>query len=111
MIVTQTPLRISLIGGGTDLPAYYRNHEDAGVISTAIDKYVYVVMKRRFDDSIRVGYTRTELARSVDEVQHELVRESLRLTGINRGIEISTMADVPAEGTGLGSSSSVTVGL
>ena len=111
MIISQTPLRISFVGGGTDLPEYYERHEHAGVISTAIDKYVYVILKDRFDSKIRVGYTRTELVDAVDQLQHELVRESLRCTGIDRGVEISTMADVPAEGSGLGSSSSVTVGL
>src|SRR5438270_9664704 len=104
MIISQTPLRISFVGGGTDLPDYYERYDNAGVISTAIDKYVFVILKQRFDCKIRVGYTRTELVDSVDQLQHELVRESLRLTGIDRGVEISTMADVPAEGSGLGSS-------
>jgi D-glycero-alpha-D-manno-heptose-7-phosphate kinase len=110
MIITQTPLRISLAGGGTDFPDFYMT--DGGcVISTAIDKYIYVVIKERFDDKIRVGYSKTEMADSIDEIEHELVRECLRKTGINHGIEISTMADIPSEGSGLGSSSSVTVGL
>lgn len=110
MIITQTPLRISFAGGGTDFEDYYR--VDGGcVVSSAIDKYIYVVIKERFDDKIRVGYSRTELVDHVDEVQHELVRECLRKTGIVRGVEITTMADIPSEGSGLGSSSSVTVGL
>ncbi len=110
MIITQTPLRISLLGGGTDFPEYYRQ-EGGCVLTTAIDKYVFVIIKARFDELIRVGYSRTEMVESVDQVQHDLVRETLRLTGIERGVEISTMADIPAQGTGLGSSSAVTVGL
>ena len=110
MIISQTPLRISFVGGGTDLPSFYRL-EGGAVVSTAIDKYVYVIAKERFDDQIRVGYTQTEIARSIDEVKHDLVREALRKTGVNNGLEIVTVADIPSEGTGLGSSSSVTVGL
>lgn len=110
MIITQTPLRISFAGGGTDFADYYKI--DGGcVISSAIDKYIYVVIKERFDDKIRVGYSKTEMVDSVDDVEHELVRECLRKTGITHGVEISTMADIPSEGSGLGSSSSVTVGL
>ncbi|NLE75614.1 MAG: GHMP kinase, partial [Chloroflexi bacterium] len=81
------------------------------VLSSAIDKYIFVIIKARFDDKIRVGYTRTEMVDSVDQVEHELVREALRLTGIARGVEIATMADIPSAGSGLGSSSTVTVGL
>lgn len=110
MIITQTPLRISFAGGGTDLADFYR--VDGGcVISSAIDKYIYVIIKERFDDKIRVGYSKTEMVDSVDEIEHELVRECLRMTGITQGVEISTMADIPSEGSGLGSSSTVTVGL
>ncbi len=110
MIVTQTPLRISFLGGGTDFREFYRQ-EEGWVLTSAIDKYIYVVIKERFDAKIRVGYTRTEMVDHIDELQHELVRECLRKTGILRGIEISTMADIPSEGSGLGSSSTVTVGL
>lgn len=110
MIITQTPLRISFAGGGTDFADFYKT--DGGcVISSAIDKYVYVIIKERFDDKIRVGYSKTEMVDSIDEIEHELVRECLRKTGITQGVEISTMADIPSEGSGLGSSSSVTVGL
>ncbi len=110
MIISQTPLRISFFGGGTDLPGFY--HKEPGwVLSTAIDKYIYVIVKERFDDRIRVGYTRTELVDNIDEIEHELVRESLRHTGITRRLEISTMGDIPSGGSGLGSSSTVTVGL
>ncbi|MGB9722731.1 MAG: GHMP kinase [Chloroflexia bacterium] len=110
MIITQTPLRVSLFGGGTDFPEFYRR-EGGCVLTMAIDKYVFVIIKARFDDLIRVGYTRTELVEKPEQVQHDLVREALRLTGLSRGVEIATMADVPAQGTGLGSSSAVTVGL
>jgi D-glycero-alpha-D-manno-heptose-7-phosphate kinase len=110
MIITQTPLRISFAGGGTDLPGYY-TREDGGVVSTAIDKYVFVIVTQRFDQKIYVNYTKKEIVDSVDEIRHELVREALRYTGLREGIEITMLADVPAEGTGLGSSSSITVGL
>ncbi|MFN8487886.1 MAG: GHMP kinase [Caldilineaceae bacterium] len=110
MIITQTPLRISFLGGGTDFREFY-HQEEGWVVTSAIDKYIYVIIKERFDQKIRVGYTRTEMVDDVDEVQHELVRECLRKTGITSGIEISTMADIPSEGSGLGSSSTVTVGL
>jgi len=110
VIITQTPLRISFAGGGTDFKGFY-DKEYGAVVSAAIDKYIYVIIKERFDDLIRVGYTRTEMVESVDEIQHELVRECMRMVGIKNGIEVSTMADIPSEGSGLGSSSTVTVGL
>ena len=110
MIITQTPLRISFAGGGTDFKGFYERDYGA-VVSTAIDKYIYVIIKERFDDLIRVGYTRTEMVETVDEIHHELVRESMRLVGVDKGIEVATMADIPSEGSGLGSSSTVTVGL
>ncbi|MCX6368147.1 MAG: GHMP kinase [Armatimonadetes bacterium] len=110
MIIVQTPLRISFAGGGTDFPDYYER--DGGcVVSTAIDKYIYVIIKDRFDKSIRIGYSRTELVASVDDIEHELVREAMKKVGVHYGIEIATMADIPSEGSGLGSSSSVTVAL
>lgn len=110
MIITQTPLRISFVGGGTDFRDYYAQEEGC-VLSSAIDKYIFVIIKERFDDKIRVGYTETEMVDSLDEVKHELVREALRKTGITRRIEVATMGDVPSAGSGLGSSSTVTVGL
>jgi D-glycero-alpha-D-manno-heptose-7-phosphate kinase len=110
MIISQTPLRISFLGGGTDFRAFFRQ-EEGWVLTSAIDKYIYVIIKKRFDHKIRVGYSQTELVDHIDELQHELVRETLRKTGITRGVEISTMADIPSEGSGLGSSSTVTVGL
>lgn len=110
MIVVRTPLRVSFLGGGTDFPEHYRNHGGA-VISTAIDKYIYVIVKQRFDDMVYVNYSKKEIVESVTELEHELVREAMRLTGVEQGVEITTLADVPSSGTGLGSSSSVTVGL
>lgn len=108
MIIVQSPLRISLFGGGTDFPDFYRQ-EGGCVLSTAIDKYIFVVIKQRYDDMLRIGYTRTELVDSVDKIEHELIRQALLKTGISRGVEITTMGDIPA-GSGLGSSSAVTVG-
>lgn len=110
MIITQTPLRISFLGGGTDFRDYFLQ-EEGWVLSCAIDKYIYVTIKERYDDRIRVGWTKTELVDDLDELEHELVRECLRKTGITKRVEISTMADIPSEGSGLGSSSTVTVGL
>jgi len=80
------------------------------VLSSTIDKYIFVTAKRRFDHLLRVGYTRTEMVESIDQIQHELIRESFRMTGITYGVEITTMGDIPTAGTGLGSSSTVTVG-
>jgi D-glycero-alpha-D-manno-heptose-7-phosphate kinase len=110
VIIVQTPLRISFFGGGTDFPQF-TSGEDGCVLATAIDRYIFVILKERFDEMIRVGYTRTELVHSIEDLQHELVRETLRRTGISRRIEISTMADIPSAGSGLGSSSTVTIGL
>jgi len=110
MIISQTPLRISFLGGGTDFREFFQE-EPGWVLSSAIDKYIFVTIKERFDDRIRVGYTRTELVDRVDEVEHELVRACLHRTGISKRVEINTMADIPSEGSGLGSSSTLTVGL
>jgi D-glycero-alpha-D-manno-heptose-7-phosphate kinase len=110
MLITQTPLRISIAGGGTDLESYYRQSGGA-VLSSAIDKYVYVILNKRFDDKIYISYSKKEIVDSVDEIQHELVREALRISGIKKGVEIAIMADIPSSGSGLGSSSSLTVGL
>jgi D-glycero-alpha-D-manno-heptose-7-phosphate kinase len=111
MIITQTPLRIGLLGGGTDLPGYYREH-GGRVLNCAIDKYVYVIVKQRFDDDIYVNYSKKEIVSRVDDLEHELVREAMRMTGVAGGVEITTLADIPsAGGSGLGSSSAVTVGL
>jgi len=109
LIIVQTPLRISFFGGGTDFPSFFME-EGGCVLTSAIDKYIYVAVKERFDSKLRIGYTQTEMVDSVDEIQHELIREALRLTSIHSSIEITTMGDIPSEGSGLGSSSTVTVG-
>lgn len=109
MIITKTPLRISFTGGGTDLAAFYKNGYGA-VVSTSIDKYIYITVNKRFDDSIRVSYSQTEIVNHVDELKHDIARECLRMVGIPGGVEITSIADIPS-GTGLGSSSSFAVGL
>ena len=111
MIISQTPLRIGLLGGGTDLPGYYREH-GGRVLNCAIDKYVYVIVKQRFDDAIYVNYSKKEIVSRVDDLEHELVREAMHMAGVMNGVEITTLADIPSGGgSGLGSSSAVTVGL
>lgn len=109
MIIVQTPLRISFFGGGTDFPSFFME-EGGCVLTSAIDKYIYVAVKERFDSKLRIGYTQTEMVDNIDQIQHELIREALRVTGIHSGLEITTMGDIPSEGSGLGSSSTVTVG-
>ena len=110
MIVTQTPLRIGIVGGGTDLPGYYREH-GGRVLNCTLDKYVYVIVKERFDRDIYVNYSKKEVVSRVEDLQHELVREAMLATGVTSGVEITTLADIPSSGSGLGSSSAVTVGL
>jgi D-glycero-alpha-D-manno-heptose-7-phosphate kinase len=110
MIITQTPLRIGLLGGGTDLPSYYLEH-GGRVLNCAIDKYVYVIVKERFDDDIYVNYSKKEIVSRVEDLEHELVREAMQMAGVTKGVEITTLADIPSAGSGLGSSSAVTVGL
>jgi D-glycero-alpha-D-manno-heptose-7-phosphate kinase len=110
MIISQTPLRIGLVGGGTDLPDFYRKH-GGRVLNCAIDKYVYVIVKQRFDDDIYVNYSKKEIVAHVDDLEHELVREAMQMTGVCSGVEITMLSDIPSSGSGLGSSSSITVGL
>ena len=110
MIISRTPLRISFAGGGTDLKSFYEL-EPGAVLSTAIDKYIYITVNKKFDHRIRLSYSKTEIVDTVNEIQHDLVRESMKLTGVTSGIEITSIADIPSRGTGLGSSSSFTVGL
>ena len=110
MIIAQTPLRISFAGGGTDFREFWSDH-GGGVVSSAIDKYIHVIIKERFDDLIVLNYSKREVVESVEEIQHELIRESMKKTGVEKGLEITTLADIPSKGTGLGSSSTVTVGL
>ena len=110
MVISRTPLRISLVGGGSDLEAFYR-HGVGAVVTAAIRKYVYVTVNKKFDSRIRASYSTTEVVDSVGELRHELIRECLTKLGISGGIEITSISDVPSEGTGLGSSSTYTVGL
>jgi D-glycero-alpha-D-manno-heptose-7-phosphate kinase len=110
MIVSKTPLRMSFVGGGSDLPVFYRE-ELGAVLSTSIDKYMYICVNKKFDGRIRVSYSRTEDVGLRHQVEHPLVREALNLVDIDGGIEIASMADIPSKGSGLGSSSTYTVGL
>jgi D-glycero-alpha-D-manno-heptose-7-phosphate kinase len=110
MIIVQTPLRISFAGGGTDLPQYYRRRGGA-VVNAAIDKATFVIVSARYDDKIYVNYSRKEIVAVADEIQHELVRETMKLAGIRHGVEVTLLSDIPSGGSGLGSSSSFTVGL
>ncbi len=110
MIIVRTPLRISFVGGGSDLKAFYA-HSDGQVVCTAIDKFVYAIVKERFDDMIYINYSKKETVEHVDDIQHDLVREAMKTTGVKKGIEITTLADIPSSGSGLGSSSSITVAL
>jgi D-glycero-alpha-D-manno-heptose-7-phosphate kinase len=110
MIITRSPLRISLGGGGTDLPSYYREHEGF-LIAAAIDKYVYITVHDTFQEEIILKYSRLERVASTAEIEHPIMRNCLELIGLERGgVEIASMADIPA-GTGLGSSGSFTTAL
>lgn len=110
MIISRTPLRISFVGGGSDIQSYYKYRVGA-VVSTAIDKYIYITVNKKFDHKIRASYSKTENVDHADQLEHPLIRECLKKVGIDHGIEVTSMADIPSEGTGLGSSSSYTVGL
>jgi D-glycero-alpha-D-manno-heptose-7-phosphate kinase len=116
MIISRTPFRVSFLGGGTDLPSFYREEEGA-VLSTSIDKYMHITVNNRFDDSFRLAYSRTEIVRDASQIEHKIFRRVLEKYGTKarsqnegRGLEILSMADIPS-GTGLGSSSSFTVAL
>lgn len=110
MIISQTPFRISFVGGGTDFEDFYRQYPGR-VLSTSIDKYVYLSLNSKFDDRIRVSYSKTEEVDNWEQVEHPLVKAALEETGIEKGIEITSVGDIPGKGTGLGSSSSFVVGL
>lgn len=110
MIISQTPLRISFVGGGTDFEDFYRQYPGR-VLSTSINKYVYVAVNPKFDGQIRISYSKTENVENRNQIQHPIVKAALEETGIEKGIEIVSIADIPSQGTGLGSSSSFTVGL
>lgn len=109
MIISKTPLRISFAGGGTDIDSYYKTGYGA-VVSAAINKHIYVTVHKRFDNSLRVGYSKTEVVNHADELEHDIVKACLEMVGIDNGVEITSVGEVPA-GTGMGSSSTLTVGL
>lgn len=110
MIISRTPLRVSFAGGGTDLPAFYENTPGA-VVSTAINKYIYITTNRKFDSKLRASYSVTEIVEKADDLKHDIIKACLKLVGIGGGIEITSISDIPSSGTGLGSSSTYTVGL
>lgn len=110
MIISRTPLRVSFVGGGSDLPAFY-TQEPGAVVSTAINKYIYINVNKKFDHKIRASYSVTEIVDHLHELKHELIRESMQMVGVSTGVEITSISDVHSYGTGLGSSSTYTVGL
>ena len=110
MIISKTPLRMSWVGGGSDLPAFYKE-ELGAVLSTTIDRYVYIALNPKFDGRIRLNYSKTEEVEIVKQIEHPIFRETLLHMEINGGVEIASMADIPSKGSGLGSSSSFLVGL
>ena len=112
VIISRTPVRVSFCGGGTDLDSFAKTEDLGGmVISAAISKYIYVTVNNRFDRRIRLSYSKMETVNGVEEIEHDLIREAMRATGVSDGVEITTIADIPSRGTGLGSSSAVTVGV
>lgn len=110
MIISRTPLRMSFTGGGSDLSVFYQKFGGA-VISTAINKYIYVSINKKFDNGIRIAYSKNEEISNLSEIEHPLVRSAMQYIGLEGGVEITTVADIPSKGTGLGSSSAFTVGL
>ncbi|VEN74296.1 GHMP kinase [Candidatus Desulfarcum epimagneticum] len=110
MVIVKTPLRVSFAGGGSDMADFYLK-EPGKVVSAAIDKFVYAIVKERFDDDIYINYSRKECVSAVSDIRHDLVREAMKSAGVEKGIELTTLADIPSSGSGLGSSSAVTVAL
>ena len=112
MIITKTPLRITFAGGGSDMASYYEEHPGT-CISATINKYVYVLVKKRFDDKVYLKYSDNEVVdvNKIDDIQHDFIRETLKFMNVDYGVEIINWADIPTKGTGLGSSSSFLVGL
>lgn len=111
MIISQTPVRISLFGGGTDISSYYKLQSPGMVLNSSINKYIYVTVKKNFFNKIAISSEDSEVVSNNNEIHHDLVRETMRYIGIESGVDISIMSDVPSNGTGLGSSSALTVGL
>lgn len=112
MIISRTPMRVSFLGGGSDLSVYY-SRGYGQVLSTAIDRYIFITVNKKFDDLIRVSYSKTEMVDHVDKVEHNIIREAMKIVGVERGVEIVYMGDIPlgSAGIGLGSSSSLAVGV
>ncbi len=112
MIISRTPVRVSFCGGGTDVDWFSHSEPRGGMVtSLALARHIHVTVNSRFDNKVRVSYSQMEIVDDFEDLQHELVREAMRMTGVTSGIEITTIADIPSRGTGLGSSSTVTVGL
>ena len=111
MFMARSPLRITFVGGGTDIADFYRNHGPGICVSAAINKYIFVLVNKKFDSHIRVSYSQTEIVDSIDKIRHPTVREALKLLNIDGGIEIVSISDIPSQGTGLGSSSTFLVSL
>jgi D-glycero-alpha-D-manno-heptose-7-phosphate kinase len=109
LTIVQTPLRLGFIGGEKDFPSFFME-EGGCVLISAIDKYNIVTVNKRVDNKLRIGYTRTEMVDSVDDIEHELIREALKLNEVHNRIEVTTMGDIPPEGSGFESSSTMTVG-
>lgn len=110
MIISRTPLRISFVGGGSDIESFY-TYTPGAVVATTINKYIYIMVSKQFDGRIIAQYSQTEIVRKVSEIQNNLIREAMKLVGIDKGVHISSISDVPSEGTGMGSSSAYLVGL
>jgi D-glycero-alpha-D-manno-heptose-7-phosphate kinase len=110
MIISRTPLRLSFVGGGSDLAAFYHQHAGS-VFSVTINKYIYINVNQSFNGRVRVAYSKVEDVDCFDEVEHPLVRGAAQLLGMDAGLEITSIADIPSSGSGLGSSSSFSVGL
>ncbi|MEC7707054.1 MAG: GHMP kinase [Candidatus Thermoplasmatota archaeon] len=112
MIISRTPVRVSFCGGGTDIDSFSMSEPKGGrVVSLALDRHIHVTVNPRFDDRVRLSYSKMEIVDDFEDLEHELAREAMRMTGVTSGVEITTIADIPSRGTGLGSSSAVTVGL
>jgi D-glycero-alpha-D-manno-heptose-7-phosphate kinase len=109
MILSKTPLRMSFVGGGTDYLTDFKDH--GRVITTSINKYLYILLNKKYDHRLRISYSKTENVDNIDQVNHKLIRETLKLFKLKKGLEIVTSADIPSSGSGLGSSSALTVGL
>lgn len=111
MIISRTPLRMSFVGGGSDLRSYYK-HQPGAVLSTTINKYVHITANRRFTDNMRITYSQVEEVDAVDKIKHQLMREAMKISGHNKGIDLAYISDLLAahEGSGLGSSSAIAVG-